>query len=148
MLTRELFLSAMEANKRARVVRAELDALREAEVHGATFGMAVSRGHYSDPTASNAVAVIRRAERLRNELDELDHVINQAASIVRGASQALGDKYARALQLRYLDGLLWADVAEKLGVSRETARTWTSVAFDWADSVGPVRACAGVGFAE
>ena len=125
-------------------------ALRAAEAAtlAAEVGDCRGAGGRSDPlsggpTESRALALVVASARAR-----------QAEALARecrariGGLRLLFARKADALELRYLDGLSWAGVAGRLGVSRRTAIAWRDELCDWVDAHGWARAREGVGGAE
>lgn len=106
-------------------------------------------GGHSDPTASAAVALdgeSERAEMLHLELCRSQDMVGYGLAMVGGIRKAMGDGYADAMEMRFLDGaeaaemrgrrLAWREIAEELGVSEATVLRRYEVVCDWMDDVG------------
>lgn len=104
-------------------------------------------GGHSDPTAASAGYRMARAERLESERAELAEIVAEARMLAEGIRRLLGDTYANALTMRYLKGLQWRDVADRLGVCESTARNRVSTALDTIDSMGRANVVMGRGTA-
>lgn len=100
-----------------------------------------------DPTAAAAIYNVDTLEGklgvLRAEEEELKEEIGEALVLVEAVRKGLGEKYADVLELRYIDCTTWADVKERTGMARRTARDCIDVACDWIDSVGLTRILTG-----
>ena len=136
---RQLFEDAARAARRLEVVRAELEAVDEAWRRGEWLGTGASRVGRSDPTAARAVARLNRRQTLEDERAELERVVAEAVALVDGVGALLGQGYADALRLRYVEGKTWAQVAEVLGTSERTPFNRARVAFDTIDGLGAAR---------
>lgn len=137
---RQLFEDAARAARRLEVVRAELDAVDEVWRRGGEWlGIGASPAGRSDPTAARAVARLNRRRTLEDERAELERVVAEAVALVEGVGALLGQGYADALRLRYVEGKTWAEVAELLGTCERTPFVRTRTAFDLIDSLGPQR---------
>lgn len=95
----------------------------------------------SDPTATRAIRNVdewgEQLAELRKRESELEHYIGVTLELIEAVRVLLGDKYADVLEARYIDLLEWRDVkACGESISRTTAYTYASIAFDWMDSVG------------
>lgn len=55
---------------------------------------------------------------------------------------------ADVLELRYVEGQTWREVASALGVSVRLAQSWSDAALDWVDLVGLAAAEGGMGQAQ
>ena len=75
-------------------------------------------------------------DRLRAERAGLAEIVAEARELAEGIRQLLGDAYADALTMRYLEGRQWQAVADSLGVCLKTAYNRVSVALDTIDALG------------
>ena len=99
--------------------------------HGGSVG-----GHsgVSNPTESAAISEITAQERVAERRPELEDRIGAGLAAVYAVRRGLGDRYADVLDRYYIDRATWADVAEEMDVSRDTAQRTRDVACDWLDS--------------
>lgn len=65
--------------------------------------------------------------------------------LIDGVRRAFETPWWRALDLYYIDGLGWPEVADEMGVSERTCRKWRDAALDWLDFVGDANARRGMG---
>lgn len=93
-----------------------------------------------DPTASTAIFLLEIASkelsRLRETLERQEELVGHALVVIECTRAGLGEKFADALDARYVDALTWDGAAEALGCSDRTAQTRCDVALDWLDSGG------------
>ncbi len=92
------------------------------------------RSGTSNPTASAAISEITAQERAAERRPELEDRIGAGLAAVYAVRRGLGDRYADVLDRYYIDRATWADVAEEMDVSRDTAQRTRDVACDWLDS--------------
>ena len=99
-----------------------------------------ARNEKSDPTAARACYNVDelsvKLAALRAEETELLERIGLALRIIHGIRRGLGDKYADVIELRYIDGMKWKDIAKDYEIPRSTGHELISVACDWVDSIG------------
>lgn len=142
---RELFEEAYRASRRLAVVDAELAAIDDAWRIG-DWMQPTRSGRHSDSTATRAVYRMGRSKNLETERDGLLQVIAEAQELADGIEKLLGWSYAAALRCRYLEGMIWQDVADEIGMCESTARSRLNVSLDLIDGLGPanVRKARGV----
>ena len=106
-----------------------------------------ARRQKPDPTANAAIYRVDELDQLlaalRAEERELLRTIGEALAVIQGVREGLGDKYADALEWRYIDCRTWEYIRDECGVSRSTARGRIDVALDWVDSIGITRILSG-----
>ena len=138
---RDLFEEAARASRRLTVVAAIDDAWRSGDWMHPTRS-----GRHSDSTATRALYRMGRAKNLDMERETLLQVINEARELADGIEKLLGWSYAAALRCRYLEGMIWQDVADEIGMCESTARSRLNVSLDLIDGIGPanVREARGV----
>ena len=106
-----------------------------------------SRSAKPDPTAHAAIYNVDELEgklsALRQEESELLDKIGIALVLVEAVRAGLGDKYALALELHYIDRVTWDEAEERLGVSKVTGWRYIDIACDWIDSIGFTKITAG-----
>lgn len=137
--------AALEAARRAsaaiegatRELAALEDAMRECTTWGPRGGGA--RPAHPDPTQSMACARIgtlaSRIEDGRAEKERMEDEIGAALRMIEGVRREVGEAHAEALELYYLDGAsTWSEVAEEMGVHRNTARLWRDEAISWLEA--------------
>lgn len=121
----------------------ELDALADADEeclswYSAGGGGAAVRSGVSDPTADMALRRSADLDRLIAEtqarLDEMEEQVGDALRLLRSVEDAVSARASLALELYYVDlADTWSDVADDIGVSRETLRADRDAALDWCD---------------
>lgn len=110
---------------------------------GSPAGVGVRSGSAGD---GGMLAKAMSASRLRDEVAELEHVVGAALKVVAGVRAGMGERYADALELRYIDAMPWDEVAERIGCKRRRAMELRDIACDWVDSVG--MACVAGGYGD
>ena len=129
----------------ARAVREHRDAEVLLQFGPARSGTAGGGG---DPRSGGPVAARFASDELAREvMASTEAVVGEALALLEGLIDLFGPK-ALAVELHYLDGLRWADVAAELDVGESTARLWCAQVFDFVDSAGWARAREGVGMAQ
>ena len=97
----------------------------------------------SDPTAQRAIYNVdeqaEKLEALRAEERELTNLIGESLAIIRAVRDGLGDKYADALDARYIEAWTFSRIAEEFDIAKSTAKERVDVALDWIDGVGVSR---------
>lgn len=88
----------------------------------------------SNPTESTVIREVTAQERAAERRPELEDRIGAGLAAVYAVRRGLGDRYADVLDRYYIDRATWADVAEEMDVSRDTAQRTRDVACDWLDS--------------
>ncbi len=130
----EFFRSLASKRRRAEESQAEAEAQRW---HPVGLVGATRSGWRSDHTALDAIGGMRaedRAERARREYADAAARADGYLAELREANPANGGKWGEALRLRYVMGLGWAVIAQRLGVSERTAYLWHRTALDWLDA--------------
>lgn len=109
------------------------------------------KGETGDPTMSAALFKTEVAARIYADAvarhTELAAWKSDVLQLLGGIGAALGGGYAQCLELRYIDGQGWHEVAEGMGCTPRHVRRMVGTACDWVDAVGWARACAGQGVA-
>ena len=149
MTAREYFESARAAQRLIDARAASLAAMRAREGLRAQSYEAVGRSTgRADPMRATDARMDAEAACLR-EMERLRAEVADARAVCAGYSAANPRSMGgAALELHYLDGMTWREVAVALGISWETARRAAYVALDWVDAVGVAAARAGAGRAE
>lgn len=97
----------------------------------------------SDPTASRAIYAVdelgEKLEALHREERELEQLIGESLAIIRAVRDGFGDKYADALDARYIDGWQFSRIADEFEIAKSTAKERVDVALDWIDAMGVSR---------
>lgn len=96
-----------------------------------------------DPTARAAES----AARAKATLTRTEAVIGEALARIEGLRLVVG-RHAEVLEMRHVDLMAWADIADRLGVTTRTARNWRDTALDWVDSFGWAHVISGTGTAQ
>lgn len=148
MDSREVLAEARRAAGRAKVIQATMNELG-AQRRSGNATPTTGNGWVSDSTAAIALNEIERSADLAAELESCKVAIQDGVQVLRAVAAAFGGGYAEALRLRYVLGMTWGGVGERLGCSWMTAKRHCLIALDWADSASPatIRAARG-GFAE
>lgn len=135
----------LEGNRRRiDAVEQELDA---AGCGSPRLGPHGTSGGQSDPVYAGALrrmAARGRLDALLRERADLEATVGDCMAVIHGMERALGEPTARTMELRYVDGLPWSEVASELGVTERTALRRRSVAVDWLGDVGMAAARAGL----
>lgn len=129
----EFFTSLASERRRAEAAQAELEAQRW---HPVTMTRAAKSGWRSDHTALDAIGGIKaegRAARIRREYDNQLTKADRYLTELREANPTNGSKWAEALRMRYVVGLRWAEIAERMGASERSVYLWHRTALDWLD---------------
>ena len=79
------------------------------------------------------------------ELDACEECVGEALGLIDGVRRAFETPWWRVLELYYIDGMAWQDVAADMGVNEKTCRRWRDAACDWLDFVGEASARMGRG---
>jgi hypothetical protein len=125
------------ARKRARAEAAEVRASEPRSHTASLVFVAGSGGSVSDHTAFDAISTDRskrRAEELRREYDADAAKAERYLSEIVEANPTNGAKWAEALRLRYVIGLEWFMVSERMGVCERSVYLWHRTALDWLDA--------------
>lgn len=100
-------------------------------------GERVGRSGLGDPTANRAAAAVDIGDKLmrtaRERLEECETHLAAGLIVIEAVRAGLGEQYADALDLHYMDGLSERATAERMGVSRSTVLRYVSTACDWCD---------------
>lgn len=96
-----------------------------------------------NPTARAAES----AARAKATLARTEAVIGEALGRIEGLRLVVG-RHAEVLEMRHVDLMAWADIADELGVTTRTARNWRDTALDWVDSFGWAHVVSGIGTAQ
>lgn len=124
------------AGKRIRAERAEAESSEPRSHSASLVFVASSGGPFSDHTAFDAIGMSharRRAETLRREYDADAAKARRYLSAIVEANPTNGAKWSEALRMRYLAGLKWAEIAERMGASERSVYLWHRTALDWLD---------------
>lgn len=120
----------------------ELDALADADEECLSWypsgGGSSARGGTSDPTADMALRRTHDLDRIIAEtqarLDELEETVGDALRLLPMIAACVSARAAEVLELYYVDlADTWSEVADALGVSRETVRADRDAAIAWCD---------------
>lgn len=101
-----------------------------------------------DPTGSAAQWRIEDLVDLEREMDACQDAVAEAMVLIDGVLVAWGRKSAEVLELYYIDGMSWADVADEVDRSKTWVRSHAQVLCEWIDSMPPKNVRAGKGSAE
>lgn len=130
----EFFTGLARKRRRAEIADAESS---EPRSHSASLVFVASSGaSFSDHTAFDAIGMSharRRAETLRREYDADAAKARRYLSAIVEANPTNGAKWSEALRLRYVVGLEWSGIAERMGVCERTCYLWHRTALDWLD---------------
>lgn len=92
----------------------------------------------SDPTASKALFLLttdqKEREKAKRKLAVCDELVGVGLRVINAVDKGLGERYAHALELHYVDCLSIRDCAERLNVSAATVKRDLGIACDWLDS--------------
>ena len=124
--------------------RANADYWREVAVMGVdamgSAGERISSPMPSNPTELQALRYLlndgKMRERAQRKLDECEDYLGAALVAIEAVRVGLGEKYADALDLHYMDGHTERDTADLMDVSRATVARWIGTALDWCDYRG------------
>lgn len=130
----EFFRSLASKKRKADAAQAEAEAQRwrSSSLVGAT-----KSGWRSDHTALDAIGSIKaedRAAQARREYDDQLAKTDGYLAEIREANPANGSKWSEALRLRYVVGLEWSMVAERMGACERSVYLWHRTALDWLDA--------------
>lgn len=140
MEARDTFEKAREASSRIE----ELHRLIE-EARPPSSGAGGPSGGFGDPTARLAAYALEAVPDMLRELEACEGCVGEALELIDGVRRAFETPWWRVLELYYIDGMAWQDVAETIGVNEKTCRRWRDSAFDWLDFVGEANARMGRG---
>ena len=106
-----------------------------------------NRHQTSDPTAQAAIYRVdelgEKLEALKLEESELERFIGETLKILDAVNSGFGEIYAQLLELRYVDGVSWAEIYDRTGIKKSKGHYLLNIAFDWIDSVGVARILGG-----
>ena len=126
---------------------------RALSVGGASFESHVS-GSHDDVMCKRVGALVDREAKLHARIESDYRLIDTAVAVLYGDSlndglAALAPSWwADVLDLRYIEGMKWAEVAATLCYSASHVRVTASAALDLLDAHGIIDAIAGHGFAQ
>ena len=109
--------------------------------------MAVRSGK-SDPTAQSAMALVELEKTMAQTSESLEKDCETVVRLVSGVRAGMGWSYSQVLEDRYINGLLWKQIAMIEGMSVATVHRYKEAAFEWIAQVGIIRAMEGCGTAE
>lgn len=146
MTSRDYFESARAAQRLIDARTASLAAMRAREgLRAQRYEAAGRSAGRADPMRATDARIDAEAECLR-EIDRLRAEVADARAVCHGYGEANPHSIGgAALELHYIDGMTWREVAVPLGMSWETARRAAYAALDWIDMVGIAAAREGCG---
>lgn len=130
----EFFKSLASERRKAEAAKAELEAQRW---HPVSMAGGTKSGWQSDHTALDAIGSISaegKAARIQREYDDQLAKAGCYLAEIREANPANGSKWSEALRLRYVVGLGWSLVAERMGACERSVYLWHRAALDWLDA--------------
>lgn len=116
---RDFLRSVADARLTCRTIRAQIDELADADMKALGYGQ--TRVKSSRDTCRMQRIVEKREELRAMYADELEIALQKRADAQR-ALMRLREPFRTLLTLRYLDGMMWRDVASQLGYSEVHAR--------------------------
>ncbi len=145
MRAREVFGAAREAAKRIE----ELQFL--CDMDGPLLrsdGGPGPKNAIGDPTGSAALWRMEDLVDLEREMDACQDAVGEAMRLIDGVLVAWGRRSAEVLELYYIDGMSWGDVADEVGRSKHWVRSHAQMLCEWIDSMPPQNVRDGKGIAE
>jgi hypothetical protein len=148
--------SLTEAREYFETVRSECRKMEELQFQMAECADGIRAASYEagaasavgNPTERRALSDLERSSRLEAGMQELADDVAEALALISGVGQIMGERYAKVLEARYIDGMTWDDVALAADVSRRTAMRCRDTACDLIDALGRAHILQGMGFAE
>ena len=141
MRAREVFGAARAAAARIEEIQFLLE---EGPGYGGESGPG-PKNSVGDPTASRAMWRVEDLVDLEREMGSCQEAVGEALKLIDGVRRAFETPWWRVLELYYIDGMAWQDVAEVVGVDVRTCYRWRNSACDWMDFVGEANARMGRG---
>ena len=146
---REFFEGVRAAQRLIDGALARLSAMREREgARSQSYG-AVGGGRACGDGMRAVDARLDYEASVREEMDGFRAEVERGRRVCAGVRAANpGQRWADALELRYVCCLGWRQVADAMDVSESQAKADVAAALDWVDSVGVAAARAGMGQAQ
>lgn len=134
----EWWESVRQAAKDITSARNRLNAVREPLKASSGAG---AKNSTSDPTARVSIAEISAQTFLEGLLDELESVILDGYSACNTIGEALGQDAALVMQLYFVEGYTWTEVAKRAHVSMRQAFKLRERSLKFTDAVGIAKLC-------
>ena len=146
---REFFEGVRAAQRLIDGALARLSAMREREgARSQSYG-AVGGGRACGDGMRAVDARLDYEASVREEMDGFRAEVERGRRVCAGVRAANpGQRWADALELRFIECLSWQQVANALSCSIRQAQAWSSAGCDWVDSVGLSLAEQGLGPAQ
>lgn len=139
---RDYFKELLRACNRARTIKRVADSLRNDESWRHSDGLCVKSGTLPDKTAERAARHIVGAKKLADELRGLVPTIIEGRAVCAFVADRCGDSFGYALYWKYMHGMTWKQVAEKMGCTAAMCSNKRASAMEYLDQVGMERAVA------
>ena len=134
----EWWESVRQAAKDIESARNRLNAVREPLKASGGTG---AKNSTSDPTARVSIAEMTAQAFLEGLLDELESVILDGYLACNTIGEALGQDAALVMQLYFVEGYTWAEVAKRAHVSMRQAFKLRECSLEFTDAVGIAKLC-------
>lgn len=91
----------------------------------------------SKPTENRALFLMTSGaawlQALQDKRERLIYEIGCGLMVCEFVRDGLGEKYGAILEAKYIDQMIWRDVAERFGYSESHAKRLGGIALDWLD---------------
>ncbi len=152
---REFFNAVAEASRDAGRVKRQLDALeqRALGMGGGGFEPRVRSTPAHDRMGSAVAALVDRETKLHARIEEDYRLIDKAVAVLYGNDLTSGlaslapPWWADVLDLRYIEGMKWQEVAALVCYSASHCRLTANAALDLLDTHGELFTTLGIGLA-
>ena len=152
---REFFEAVAEANRDAERVKRQLDALeqRALGMGGGGFEPRVRSTPVHDRMGNAVAALVDRETKRHARIEEDYRLIDKAVAVLYGNDLQDGlaslapPWWADVLDLRYIEGMTWAEVGAAVCYSPSHCRLTANAALDLLDAHGELFAALGIGLA-
>lgn len=134
----EWWESVRQAAKDIESARNRLNAVREPLKASSGAG---AKNSTSDPTARVSIAEMTAQAFLGGLLDELEGVILDGYSACNTIGEALGQDAALVMQLYFVEGYTWAEVAKRAHVSMRQAFKLRERSLEFTNTMGIAKLC-------
>ena len=134
----EWWENVRQAAKDIESARNRLNAVREPLKASGGTG---AKNSTSDPTARVSIAEISAQAFLEGLLDELESVILDGYAACNTIGGALGQDAALVMQLYFVEGYTWAEVAKRAHVSMRQAFKLRERSLEFTDAMGIAKLC-------
>ena len=138
MTGEEWWESVRQAAKDIESARNRLNAVREPLKACSGAG---AKNSTSDPTARVSIAEMTAQAFLEGLLDELESVILNGYAACDTIGEVLGQDAALVMQLYFVEGYTWAEVAKRAHVSMRQAFKLRERSLEFTNTVGIAKLC-------